>query len=82
MDHFDFLNRGLKTIGYSGKFIPKPDSPCIYLQGNNGPDGCAIFVKVRITDLLSRHTKCRRIEKYNNALEKKAFYPSNIFCKK
>jgi len=45
VDHFDFLNRGLKTIGYSGKFIPKPDSPCIYLQGNNGPDGCAIFVK-------------------------------------
>jgi len=45
VDHFDFLSRGLKSIGYTGKFIPKPDSPCIYLQGNNGPDGCAIFVK-------------------------------------
>jgi len=45
VDHFDFLSRALKAIGYTGKFIPKPDSPCIYLQGNNGPDGCAIFVK-------------------------------------
>ena len=52
MDHFDFLSRGLKSIGYTGKFIPKPDSPCIYLQGNNGPDGCAIFVKV-ITNLIN-----------------------------
>ena len=26
-------------------FYAKPDSPCIYLDGNNGPDGCAIFFK-------------------------------------
>merc|ERR1719244_1140600 len=25
--------------------MPKPDSPCIYLEDNNGPDGCAIFFK-------------------------------------
>ena len=37
------------------RFLPKPDSPCIYLETNNGPDGCAIyfktskFVKIRKT---------------------------------
>jgi len=45
VDHFDFVSRGLGCLGYTGRFIPKPDSPCIYLQANNGPDGCAIFVK-------------------------------------
>ena len=33
------------TQGYSGIFLPKPDSPCIYLPDNNGPDGCALFYK-------------------------------------
>lgn len=43
VDHFNFLNKMLRLINYQGIFFPKPDSPCIYIQGNNGPDGCAIF---------------------------------------
>lgn len=30
---------------YEGYFVAKPDSPCLYIEENNGPDGCAIFFK-------------------------------------
>lgn len=43
VDHFKFLKRSLECLGYVGMFFPKPDSPCIYIPGNNGPDGCAIL---------------------------------------
>lgn len=33
----------LQKVGFDGKFIPKPDSPCYHLPDNTGPDGCAIF---------------------------------------
>jgi len=45
VDHFHTLERALGSIGYTGKFVPKPDSPCIYMEGNSGPDGCAIFYR-------------------------------------
>ena len=45
VDHFDLLERALGSVGYSGRFLAKPDSPCIYMEGNTGPDGCAIFFK-------------------------------------
>lgn len=43
VDHFNFLKKTLGVIGYLGFFFPKPDSPCYYIKGNNGPDGCAVF---------------------------------------
>ncbi len=45
MDHFKFLQKSLDSLGYSGQFLAKPDSPCLYLPDNSGPDGCAIFHK-------------------------------------
>ena len=39
------------------RFVPKPDSPCIYLESNNGPDGCAIFYKDDKLELLSEASK-------------------------
>lgn len=45
VDHFEFLNKTLSTQGYQGLFFPKPDSPCLYVKDNNGPDGCAIFFR-------------------------------------
>lgn len=45
MDHFKFLQTILGTQNYDGIFYPKPDSPCLYIEKNNGPDGCAIFYK-------------------------------------
>lgn len=52
MDHFNFLKHILATQGYHGVFFPKPDSPCVYIRGNNGPDGCAIFFRRNKFDLL------------------------------
>jgi len=45
VDHFNTLERALGSVGYIGKFVAKPDSPCIYMEGNSGPDGCAIFYR-------------------------------------
>ena len=45
VDHFHLLERALGSVGYTGRFLAKPDSPCIYMEGNTGPDGCAIFFK-------------------------------------
>lgn len=43
VDHYNFLRCTLGRVGFAGCFFPKPDSPCYYLKGNNGPDGCALF---------------------------------------
>ncbi|XP_067004646.1 nocturnin isoform X3 [Anabrus simplex] len=57
VDHFSFLKKVLGSQGYSGMFFPKPDSPCLYIQGNNGPDGCAIFYRNSKFDLLKLETR-------------------------
>ncbi|XP_057700175.1 nocturnin isoform X2 [Corythoichthys intestinalis] len=44
VDHyFDTLQPVLVRLGYSSRFCPKPWSPCLDVEGNNGPDGCALF---------------------------------------
>lgn len=44
VDHyFDTLQPVLASLGYSSNFCPKPWSPCLDVEGNNGPDGCALF---------------------------------------
>ena len=45
VDHFPLLERALASLGYSGHFVAKPDSPCIYLPNNSGPDGCSVFYR-------------------------------------
>lgn len=52
VDHFKFLQCVLGTQDYEGIFFPKPDSPCLYISQNNGPDGCAIFYKKSKYELL------------------------------
>jgi nocturnin len=39
------------------RFLPKPDSPCLYLDANTGPDGCAIFYKTEVFELVSKSSK-------------------------
>ncbi|CAG9856001.1 unnamed protein product [Phyllotreta striolata] len=63
VDHFNFLSHILETQGYTGLFFPKPDSPCIYIDGNNGPDGCAIFYRKDKFDLVNVETKILEIWK-------------------
>uniref|UniRef100_A0AAV2LPF5 Nocturnin n=2 Tax=Knipowitschia caucasica TaxID=637954 RepID=A0AAV2LPF5_KNICA len=44
VDHFfDTFQPVLSSLGYHGHFCPKPWSPCLDVEGNNGPDGCALF---------------------------------------
>ncbi|KDR21508.1 nocturnin isoform X2 [Zootermopsis nevadensis] len=57
VDHFNFLKTVLGTQGYNGMFFPKPDSPCLYIKGNNGPDGCAIFFREEKFELLKTETR-------------------------
>lgn len=45
VDHYNFLENVFGSVNYNGLFYPKPDSPCLYIEDNNGPDGCAIFFK-------------------------------------
>lgn len=61
VDHFNFLNHVLDTQGYTGMFFPKPDSPCFYIRGNNGPDGCAIFYRRDKFELLKTETRILEI---------------------
>ncbi|XP_072400714.1 nocturnin isoform X2 [Diabrotica undecimpunctata] len=63
VDHFNFLSHILETQGYTGLFFPKPDSPCIYIDGNNGPDGCAIFYRKDKFELVEAQTKILEIWK-------------------
>ncbi|XP_046735078.1 nocturnin isoform X2 [Diprion similis] len=57
VDHFNFLKTCLETQGYTGTFFPKPDSPCLYLDGNNGPDGCALFYRRDKFDFVKSDTR-------------------------
>ncbi|XP_050432271.1 nocturnin isoform X2 [Adelges cooleyi] len=66
VDHFDFLSRALATQSYSGVFVPKPDSPCMYINDNNGPDGCAIFYRNDKFELLEKHEKVLQVWKVHS----------------
>ncbi|XP_076352235.1 nocturnin-like isoform X2 [Tachypleus tridentatus] len=57
VDHFYFLQKTLGALGFVGTFFPKPDSPCCYVRGNNGPDGCAIFYNTNKYELLRTETR-------------------------
>ncbi|XP_067899916.1 nocturnin-like [Heterodontus francisci] len=44
VDHyFDTFQPVLSGLGYHSTFFPKPSSPCLDVEHNNGPDGCALF---------------------------------------
>ncbi|XP_047930913.1 nocturnin [Anser cygnoides] len=44
VDHyFDTFEPLLSRLGYQCTFFPKPWSPCLDVERNNGPDGCALF---------------------------------------
>ncbi|KAG8188756.1 hypothetical protein JTE90_012227 [Oedothorax gibbosus] len=74
VDHFTFFRATLGPLGFKGVFFPKPDSPCLYVAENNGPDGCAVFFNSTKFELLD--TKTRSLEVWG--------YQSNqvvILCK-
>ena len=55
VDHFqDFFVPELSQHGFEGVFKPKIDSPCVYMQPNSGPDGCALFFRSAKFSLLEK----------------------------
>ena len=61
VDHFKLIRKALCSIGYHGRFVPKPDSPCLYLEDNNGPDGSAIFYKKEKFELISKSSRALEV---------------------
>ncbi|KAM4732475.1 nocturnin isoform 2-T2 [Anableps anableps] len=46
VDHYyDTFQPIMARLGYHGSFLPKPWSPCLDVEYNNGPDGCALFYR-------------------------------------
>lgn len=46
VDHYyDTFQPVLARLGYEGSFLAKPWSPCLDVEQNNGPDGCALFYR-------------------------------------
>ncbi|XP_028315537.1 nocturnin-like isoform X2 [Gouania willdenowi] len=44
VDHYyDTFQPIMASLGYHGSFLAKPSSPCLDVEQNNGPDGCALF---------------------------------------
>ena len=41
--------------------MSKPDSPCIYMDGNTGPDGCAVFYKEDKFNLVSWQSRVLQV---------------------
>ncbi|XP_069027004.1 nocturnin-like isoform X2 [Embiotoca jacksoni] len=46
VDHYyDTFQPIMAGLGYHGSFLAKPWSPCLDVERNNGPDGCALFYR-------------------------------------
>lgn len=78
VDKFGFIQKVLATIGYEGKFLAKPDSPCYHITGNSGPDGCAIFYNVHKYTLLKTS---HRIVQVNNCQTNQVVLVCHLRCK-
>lgn len=59
VDHYyDTLQPVLASLGYQSSFLAKPWSPCLDVEQNNGPDGCALFYRrSRFTLLSTAHLR-------------------------
>ena len=66
VDHFGFFQPALKSIGYLGIFYPKPDSPALYVENSNGPDGCAMFYKDKLQLVRKDTVRLRAYDSYTN----------------
>lgn len=59
VDHYyDTFQPILASLGYQSSFLAKPWSPCLDVEQNNGPDGCALFYRrSRFTLLSTAHLR-------------------------
>ncbi|XP_018601682.2 nocturnin-like isoform X2 [Scleropages formosus] len=53
VDHYyDTFQPVFNSLGYHSTFYPKPWSPCLDVESNNGPDGCALFFRKECFELV------------------------------
>ncbi|KPP71718.1 nocturnin-like, partial [Scleropages formosus] len=53
VDHYyDTFQPVFNSLGYHSAFYPKPWSPCLDVESNNGPDGCALFFRKECFELV------------------------------
>eukprot|EP00091_Calanus_sinicus_P014758 TRINITY_DN3242_c0_g1_i3.p1 TRINITY_DN3242_c0_g1~~TRINITY_DN3242_c0_g1_i3.p1 ORF type:complete len:182 (-),score=36.43 TRINITY_DN3242_c0_g1_i3:461-1006(-) len=62
VDCFNELSNGLHPMGYSGIWVPKPDSPCLLYKNNMGPDGNAIFFSKEKFSLIKSYHHVLRMQ--------------------
>lgn len=65
VDCFSFLKNKLSSLGYEGEWVQKPSSPCIEMENNMGPDGCALFYRKDKFKLL----EAKHVNLKNNGVE-------------
>jgi len=61
VDHNKLIQKALGSVKYTGRFLAKPDSPCIHLDCNNGPDGCAIYFKKRKFEKIRKTSRVLKV---------------------
>ncbi|XP_048756642.2 nocturnin-like isoform X2 [Ostrea edulis] len=67
VDCFSFLEKKLKPLGYDGRWVQKPHSPCMEMEGNMGPDGCALFyLKDKLQMMDTQHVNLKENGKATN----------------
>ncbi|KAI1292162.1 Nocturnin [Halotydeus destructor] len=57
IDRYAVIQAVLSKVGYQGRFVAKPDSPCNHIPGSLGPDGCAIFYNTKKYTLIKSSSK-------------------------
>ncbi|KAJ3587443.1 hypothetical protein NHX12_011040 [Muraenolepis orangiensis] len=59
VDHYyDTFLPVMASLGYQGSFLAKPRSPCLDVEHNNGPDGCALFYsRARFSSTATDHLR-------------------------
>ncbi len=61
VDHYeDFFLPLFNDLGYQGFFFPKKESPCLKMEGNNGPDGVSLFYRDARLDIVDVHMRYLR----------------------
>ena len=65
VDHPRLLLKALQSVGYTGQFVQKPDSPCIYMKERNhrrniyGEIKSKCYVQIKVIHLINKSSKCK-----------------------
>ncbi|XP_048459878.1 nocturnin isoform X1 [Rhincodon typus] len=86
VDHyFDTFQPVLRGLGYHSTFFPKPSSPCLDVEHNNGPDGCALFFlreRFELIDTATIRLAARMLQTNQVAIVQtlRCIETSKVFC--